>query len=559
MNNQQSVSRGAVDGVAACTPPSATSLLDLPAALLDDISRRAGATALARTSRAFKDANLWHASTFRVHANRQRCEQLVTARVVAALRARTSRFTIFVQQQQDSEQSNNESLAHILAKLGSCAAVEACKLGNSRVHCRDSLMVMDCASGLAQGLLDSFPALTALSLHGYAINCSSLASLLSQPQLSLQLQQLDLTGTAITHLQQPQFPAVALANPFNGLRLKQLSLGVNYDTGTANVLLPDLQPLAQHLTHLHLWQCDGHRMDLVTPRLIPLVQLQVLTVSNLFDVDGLPHLLQALPQLHTLQLPDTVVKEQHLDDLMAATQLTRLQLDSLQELSSSRADAACSWQQLELTGSLNYTSITCLPLHALTQPLVVGRLEVSVYGVCPVVPAAVRNLALTCKAPIRFNRLLLDMSGSYEAGAADAAAAQQRRKLMGLARLLQVLQNCCVDMVSVRNLKDVTAADIAALAPLCRDCIHLVFVCGSIKPSLKFWHQLVLLMPTVQQVTFHYCGAATRGMHKSMQCMAEQPWARWLDITIAQDASQLPACWKTDSLTEIGKFRVCIE
>ncbi|KAL6757114.1 hypothetical protein V8C86DRAFT_2632400 [Haematococcus lacustris] len=300
-------------------------------------------------------------------------------------------------------------------------------------------------------------------------------------------------------------------------------------------------------------------MDLVTPRLIPLVQLQVLTVSNLFDVDGLPHLLQALPQLHTLQLPDTVVKEQHLDDLMAATQLTRLQLDSLQELSSSRADAACSWQQLELTGSLNYTSITCLPLHALTQPLVVGRLEVSVYGVCPVVPAAVRNLALTCRAPIRFNRLLLDMSGSYEAGAADAAAAQQRRKLMGLARLLQVLQNCCVHMVSVRNLKDVTAADIAALAPLCRDCIHLMFVCGSIKPSLKFWHQLVLLMPTVQQVTFHYCGAATRGMHKSMQCMAEQPWARWLDITIAQDASQLPACWKTDSLTEIGKFRVCIE
>ncbi|GFH31421.1 hypothetical protein HaLaN_30466 [Haematococcus lacustris] len=65
-----------------------------------------------------------------------------------------------------------------------------------------------------------------------------------------------------------------------------------------------------------------------TEELQPLAQLQVLTISNdLWYLMGLPELLQALPQLHTLQLPGAAVKgQERLDTLLAATQLTSIQL-----------------------------------------------------------------------------------------------------------------------------------------------------------------------------------------------------------------------------------------
>ncbi|KAJ9512481.1 hypothetical protein QJQ45_018774 [Haematococcus lacustris] len=526
MNDQQSVSQGTVDGVvlgsplAACTPPSATSLLDLPAALLDDISCRAlqlGATALARTCRAFYDANLRHAPAFCIPADRQRCEQLLTVRVVAALRARTSRFSVYIedkQQQLFSEQRNSESVARILAKLGSCAAAEACKLRSSAVNRRDSLMVIDCAPGLAQGLLDSFPCLTALSLRGYAINCSDQASLLSHPQLALQLQQLDLISTSIKHHQQPEFEAV-----FHGLRLKQLSLDVehygNYDENYINYnvpLLPDLRSLAQHLTHLHLWMQRPLELDQIMFEVASLTQLQVLTISGLREpLDGadgifdLARVLWTLPQVHTRQLLDTTLSECcYLNHLLAATGLTSLQLGSFQELTKSWADAPCSWQQLELTGSIDCKSLACLPLHSLTQPLVFGRLDIAVCEDCPSLLAAVRNLTLSCKVPVRINSLLLDTSGSNEAATTDTAAAQQRMEVKRLVQLLQEVQYRC-DVLTVKCLKDVSTADVTALAPLCRGCVHLVFESGSIKPSLVFWRQLVQLVPSMQAVTFNHC------------------------------------------------------
>ncbi|GFH14140.1 hypothetical protein HaLaN_10137 [Haematococcus lacustris] len=81
------------------------------------------------------------------------------------------------------------------------------------------------------------------------------------------------------------------------------------------------------------------------------------------------------------------------------------------------------------------------------------------------------------------------------------------------------------------------------------------------EPSLEFWHQLVQLMPAVQKVDF-------TAMHESLQLMAEQPWARWLDITIYCDfeASQppassysgdeLPLCWQAGSWVKAGVFKV---
>ncbi|KAJ9506868.1 hypothetical protein QJQ45_012258 [Haematococcus lacustris] len=94
-------------------------------------------------------------------------------------------------------------------------------------------------------------------------------------------------------------------------------------------------------------------------------------------------------------------------------------------------------------------------------------------------------------------------------------------------------------------------------------------------PSLQFWRQLVQLMPKVQQVSFRCTeGADGEAICESLQRMAEQPWARWLDITIVTpelsydrpSAFELPACWQTgswfkaghNSWSMTGKFQVTI-
>ncbi|GFH07042.1 hypothetical protein HaLaN_01785 [Haematococcus lacustris] len=141
---------------------------------------------------------------------------------------------------------------------------------------------------------------------------------------------------------------------------------------------------------------------------------------------------------------------------------------------------------------------------------------------------------------------------------------QQGVDLAQLLALLQPLQ--CCGKVNVRGLYEVTAADVLALAPLCWDCTHFALEGGSMEPSLQFWRQLVQLMPAVQKLVqlmpavlkvdfrgIKECVSAA--MHESM---AEQPWARWLDITIRYQfqASQLPASWQAGSWVKAGVFKV---
>ncbi|KAL6760617.1 hypothetical protein V8C86DRAFT_3024333 [Haematococcus lacustris] len=312
MGNQRSAGE-ATGGAVALTPPStaratlhATSLLDLPEALLGDIASLAvqlgDGKALSLACRAFSLANLQRAPAFHFPLERLRCDQLLTRRAIVALRARNSKLTFDI-----LHQPRKELLTHVLAKLGPCAAAEACKLSYSGPCRRGRFKVLDCSPRLAQHLLGGFPNLTALSLHGYSVSSSGLASLLCHPQLSLQLQQLDLTSTTILQLQQ-QPGAVALDGPFHGARLKQLRLDIAC-MGQHEPHLPDLQPLAQHLTQLHLQSSsrlsrDDMALDLLLDQLLPLAQLQVLTVNGVGGLEGLPELLPALPQLHTLQLPD---------------------------------------------------------------------------------------------------------------------------------------------------------------------------------------------------------------------------------------------------------------
>ncbi|KAJ9532485.1 hypothetical protein QJQ45_026601 [Haematococcus lacustris] len=532
-------------------PVPGTSLTTLPIELKDDIARRAmqlgAGEALSLACCAFSKTNLLHAPALHIQLDSQGCDQFLAPHVVAALQARTCKLALTLEQQRaQSSREYIRLLTEVLKKLSihgcgkkaSCAAVDTCKLGTIQGPSPILRCSLRCSPELAEQLMDSFPGLTSLALHGYSIPCNGLASMLSHPQLNLQLQQLDLSSTIITQPKQPEPGAVTLANLFCASRLKQLSLLIiNMADGLNKPLLPNLQPVSQHLTQLCLMQGAGA------------------DISRCNYMCGLTELLQALPQLHTLQLPDaTVYGQRELDTLLAATQLTSIQLKSVTRLSGARAYEPCSWQQLEPRGYVDCSSAAHLPLHTLTQPLVLEELQFCVNDL-HLVAAAVHNLTQTCKVPVKIKILRLDM---FVMSDTPVMAAHQHVKLQQLVAELQALKHCIWGTVSVASM-DVGAADVATLAPLCQGRTHLDFSYGSLTPSLEFWRQLVQLMPTVTHLTFSYAdGSASAAMCESLQLMTQQPWARWLDICISRPSSsyRLPACWRASPLSQPGKLRV---
>ncbi|KAL6761706.1 hypothetical protein V8C86DRAFT_807800 [Haematococcus lacustris] len=241
-------------------------------------------------------------------------------------------------------------------------------------------------------------------------------------------------------------------------------------------------------------------------------------------------LLRGLPRLCTLQL-DEYIYGQQLDALLTATQLTSVSVSLIGGLSRSHAERPCSWQRLELTEVYDCTTISYLPLHSLTQPLVLYGLEITLLDDNSSVAAAVYNLTQACKVAVRIQRLELHMPGGHFTAQATLA-------------LLQPLSQCCCDTVSLRCQDAAfSVEDISVLSPLCQHCTHLEFYHGSMAASTEFWCQLVQLMPNVATVTI----LNTEGFHSVAMCdsllrMASQPWARRLDIRV--DAiHQPPPCW----------------
>ncbi|KAJ9519494.1 hypothetical protein QJQ45_000679 [Haematococcus lacustris] len=590
MHHQAGLDGGAsaTDGYSPAgeAPPPATKLLDLPPTLLDDIACRAMQLGARRqlplTCRAFSLAHLLHVPALSILIGRQHNGQLLTPRVIAPLQARTSKLALSVPTM-DNGDWFTDLVAHTMVMLDKCPAVEVCRLSacgtpywESTYRDRDPF----CLPDLAQRLVDSFPNLTALKLYGFSVTCSDLASLLSHPRLSLQLQQLDLTCSTVKQPQQPGSGPVTL-DPFQGARLQHLvfygfqtSTRAGFPPSISRSPLPNLQPLAQHLTQLHLkyelkWN-EGSNFLLESLR--PLAQLQVLTLSHLYKLEGLTELLQALPQLHTLQLPGTKIQgQQQLNALLAATQITSLQLDTVEAIDTSCADAPCSWQRLEISGGINWKELAYLPLHSLSQPLVLDRLHICEKDISnPQVATALYNMAYACKVPVKIKSMGLTAlslnrgkgvgSAASGIGVTPASLQQQRVDLAQLVALLQPLQ--CCEEVLVWGLHQATAADVVALAPLCQDCTHFALEGCGVKPSLEFWRQLVQLMPTVHKVTFmSFKKSSFAAMHESLQLMAEQPWARWLDITlhVPHSVSKLPASWQVDSWYEKGVFKVTME
>ncbi|KAL6752081.1 hypothetical protein V8C86DRAFT_3141520 [Haematococcus lacustris] len=506
----------------------AITLIALPQ-LVNEVASRAvqlgAGNELSLTCRAFSQANLLHAPDLYVELERQHCDELLTPRVVAALRSRTSKLAIRLTQPHNLGNGQYiELLTHALDKLGSCAAVEACELDITAYEDSDSdsdsSWTLDFSPALAQRLVESFPGLTALSLTSYTITCSDLASLLSQ--LSLQLQKLDLYEITILQPQQPGPGAITLDNLFHGARLKQLHM-----TGITPAQLPNLQPLAQHLTQLQLMGYNQPLHDLVRLGLASLAGLQVLSITGRNYLNGVPQLLQALPQLHTLHLPCTLVNgRQELDALLAATQLTNVKFSSMEGLAKSQAGAPCTWRQLELTGHIDCATAACLPLQSLTQPLELRAFSVSAkQDSKALVEAAARNLTQAGRLCVKIQAMVLDFEGCGESKGPQAV-----RRLLAA---LRPLHHCSAKDITLHHLSRMTAATLPLLAPLCQGSARLTFVCGSVDPSLEFWRQLMQGLPTVRGVFF----ASTLDSDSKAACavlrqMAEQPWSRPLDILI---------------------------
>ncbi|GFH09539.1 hypothetical protein HaLaN_04706 [Haematococcus lacustris] len=227
---------------------------------------------------------------------------------------------------------------------------------------------------------------------------------------AVELQQLDLTDASVPNGDEPG----AVATVFQGLQLKQLSIASIHPGQHGHPPLLNFQPLAQHLTQLHLdaTHAGGDK-------------------------------------------PLSFFKE-------------------------------------------------CLQPLAQLQPLVLGTLDICAKDILdPEVPAALYFLAEAIKVPVKINELHMCMLSSEQPQLeviTPALLQEQREDLTRLISLLQPLQCCFVGRVEVSYLHEVVAADVLALAPLCRDCSHFELEYGSVEPSLEFWRQLVQLMPAMQKV-----------------------------------------------------------
>ncbi|KAJ9532182.1 hypothetical protein QJQ45_003913 [Haematococcus lacustris] len=123
-------------------------------------------------------------------------------------------------------------------------------------------------------------------------------------------------------------------------------------------------------------------------------------------------MLASLPSLHTLLLLQEIVHGDQVDVLLAATQITHLQVYSISCLVFSRVSAACSWRQLEVE-EMDWLSAAHLPLHSLTHPLQLAQLG----GVGPVgaevLAAAELNLCERNKAGLEVEDMWLNR-GSFD-------------------------------------------------------------------------------------------------------------------------------------------------
>ncbi|KAJ9534480.1 hypothetical protein QJQ45_022167 [Haematococcus lacustris] len=336
--------------------------------------------------------------------------------------------------------------------------------------------------------------------------------------------------------------------------------------GFSQDLAPLLMERFPSLTSLSMDNSCIPKRDLSSLLSHPLLsmQLQHLDINTDYVPDGLPGLLGALPKLNSLTLPRVwAIGQGELDAMLAATQLTGITLASVTGLQSSRADSPCNWQRLQFTKGLDVLTAAYLPFHSLTQPLVMRGLDIDLWAVgdedvdhgdeVHLVEAAIHHLTEECKVPVLTDYVQLDCFHADDMSNVDASVQNIQSVLYPLH------QPCHVHEIMFKGIHGVSASLLPSLAFMCQGCTSLSFIDCTIEPSLSFWHQVVLHMPTIVRVGFnHVPQSISQEMHQSLEAMADEQWARWLDISIEVPFSPppLPSCWKAGPVATQGKFSV---
>ncbi|KAJ9532164.1 hypothetical protein QJQ45_003925 [Haematococcus lacustris] len=227
-------------------------------------------------------------------------------------------------------------------------------------------------------LATSFPSLTSLTFKHGRMGIDYLAQAIRHPLLLPRLLHLDLQGILTA-----QGGDQLHMSPFIGSRLQRLSLGGWVEVDGEREFLSGLvdEVFPPHLNQLEVTYSLG--LDIVgwvrlAAAVRSLTQLQELSLTrDCHTGPGLTALLLALahlPSLHTLKMEGYVEGQQQLHALLKLTQITRLEVYGFRGLTSSRASADCSWRELKIW-RLDWVSAANLPLHSLTHPLHLVRLE----------------------------------------------------------------------------------------------------------------------------------------------------------------------------------------
>ncbi|KAJ9520535.1 hypothetical protein QJQ45_007415 [Haematococcus lacustris] len=394
-----------------------------------------------------------------------------------SLQARKCKLALTQEQQRaQSSMQYIMLLPKVLKKLTNCAAVEACKLGIIQGPTLGPYEPLGCSLGLAQQLMSSFPGLTSLSLHGYAITCSGLAALLAHPQLNLQLQQLDLSSTIITHAEQPEPGAATLASLFHASRLKQLSLLIN-NISEHEPLLPNLQPLCVvRIKELWLTMSD---VDMAAKQQI--------------EMQPLVAVLQALKHCSW----ERVVPS---------------------EPGGARSGARSVNDPVTLRPSLERVRVLMAPSVRLLRRIGPGNTaELAHWGHRWSTGNTAEDMAL-----LRSSTRISNICGITSDLPADLLCPLLRRMLSVLSAMAaQTLAFKFIPVLLMRaSPRETAATDVA------QEHLHTV---RNSRRSQNDSHG-----------TPNRC-AATEAVCESLRLMAEQPWARWLDIKVSAAGRLLPA------------------
>ncbi|KAJ9533238.1 hypothetical protein QJQ45_018343 [Haematococcus lacustris] len=350
-----------------------TQLLDLPEELLGAVLRQLpdgdSRLQVCRSSKRLATALLQHTPAIQLtyplaadHSGGTGEERRIATFLARALSARQAQLHLTLQPEgrllaQLSKKETSRVLTSTLGAVELCSAVT-----HLTVEFPEDVEFPPCQWKplYSAGLAASYPSLTSLTLVNITLTTTQLGQLLSHPLLLPRLQHLDMTQGNITDKKRSG------TSPFIGSRLQRLSLGSDNW-----IFTPHLSPLAAHLTRLDLHSYMDIPATSLAAALGALTALQWLYL-DLTDGDRtawacFPALAQ-LPSLHTLQLKYTTVGPDQLDALLALTQVTRLQLHQISDLTSSWANAACSWKQLTVR-FMDWVTVAHLPLHSLTHPL----------------------------------------------------------------------------------------------------------------------------------------------------------------------------------------------